>query len=366
MKDANDAKAQLKTEKAIDSTVRTSTANASRTIIKIVDDANGRELDSVRTVIAAQRALGSQTAQIAKGAGDILTDIDKTLYPFKDVSWAYEVRFNLSHPMLRHFKELLRQKAKDLFDQRPNFGAVYPGQNRFEDTPDTSIYLFQRYGQRKRLLMWIDAPFLRADKYAFGAVLGYGVFVDIFKAAPPLQRLSDFGFRSSDYAVLLLPPYNNDTYWMARSANEFPMDNYRQFELIYIPPSAAGANDDECYVDYYWHAMEKFDIITEPSRASIAGLPDLRGSQYIVRLESLSDWEGIPPYALSSLRMRVGSLEMTLSAKAFRSRRDAHGYLIYQKTLPARFDQVLNLFDAIRSPEDTAPLSHLRLQLRRQ
>jgi hypothetical protein len=106
IKDANDTKSQQDTaaqiRRDIDSTVTTSTEKSRKNIV-----------DTVGGVISAQTALAAKTSDIAHGASDILTSINRGLYPFKNILWAYEVRLNLSHPKMRPFRDFMHEKAEE-------------------------------------------------------------------------------------------------------------------------------------------------------------------------------------------------------------------------------------------------------------
>ena len=367
IKDANDAKSQQETAHNISSeiehTVTSSTDTAQRDIVDIVRNESNLQLASVKTVIDEQRTLGGQTSTIATRANNILTDMDRSLHPFKDVTWAYEVQINLSHPKMSSFRDFLRQKAKEIFDRNQNLAKdLTPGTSVTAPTGYKSVYAFQRFGQRQRLLIGIDSPFLREADAAFGAILGYRVYVDVFRNPPAFNKLSNSHFRSPDYAVTLLPPYDADTYEMSKAANRFPTDSYRTFELIYIPANDSSPDSDQCFVDYYWHALQQFDILTERSETTIVGLPDFREALFVVRLDTVSDfWQGIPPYRLEALRMRVGSEELTLSGNDLGTPQSSGGYLIYRKAMPKNFDAVLRLFETVRSDQDKRPtnVAHL-------
>jgi hypothetical protein len=356
MKDASDTKSQQQTanqiRQDIDGTVKNSTELARQSI-----------LGTVGTVIDEQKSLGAQTSNIARGANDILTDINRNLYPFKDVTWAYEVRINLNHPKMQSFRDFIRQKSKEIFDRNQNLGnGLKPGDSILGGSDYKSVAPYQSYGQRKRLLVGIDSPFLRESDPAFGAILGYEVYVDLFRNSPTLSMLSKHRFRSPDYAVTLLPPYSSDVYEMTKAADRFPLDSYRSFQLIYVPGDDNDPNSDQCFVDYYWHALEKFDILTERSETTIAGLPDLDSTLFVVRLETVSEyWGSEAPYSIEFLRMHVGAQELTFSRSDLGSPSSRNGYLTYRKRMPKDFNSVLRLFETVRSDEDKKPTSTTRL-----
>src|SRR5258708_3882786 len=338
MKDSADAKSQQETahsvSEEIEHTVKTSTENARRDIV-----------GTVGTVIDQEKELRVKTSEIASGASNILTGIDRGLYPFKDVAWAYKGRINLDHPKMRSFRELVSEGARSIVDRHQNLGVGLPPGATASVSVDSSVLAFVRGGERKRLLVGIDSPFLKETDPAFGAILGYDVFVDFFTKPTTLRQLASLGFRSSDYAVTLLSPYSSDGYEMAKAGQGFPPESYRSFELIYFPANDDDPSSDQCYVDYYWHALRKFDILTERSQTRIVGLPDLRSSLFVVRLETVADyWGSIAPYSLESLRMRVVAQVLTLSRSDFNAPESRNGYLLYRKTMPGDFDAVLQLF----------------------
>lgn len=297
----------------------------------------------------------TQTSEIARGATDILLGINKSLYPVRDVRWAYEVRLNLAHPHMQQLRDRLRNAAAVAFVSRPGFGDdLEPGSTVTVGVPDhPGVSLFRRYGQRSRLLVRIDSPLLADAGDALGAVLGYEVLVDIFRTPPTPAQLADRRFRSESYAITLLPPYAHDTYLMHSSADDFPAGHYRSFELIYVPEQ--DGKEEEGYVDYYWNALRGFDVLTEPSEASFVGLPDFRGTHYVIRVATVPDyWGASPPYFLEFLRMRVGEQELFLEGQRLEQTRTSTGHLVYQMKFPEDLEDLIRMFLTIRSTYDVA------------
>lgn len=149
IKDANDTRALNNTASAIrrdiDDTVTSSTSKASDTITRLV----------------------ASTTESA------LSEIDRTLYPFKDVWWAYEVRLDLHHPKIAEYRDFLRQKAKEIFAENPGFGEeLKSGSHETGSTGYPNTDIFRRAPARARILIHIDSPLMPASKFdAYGAIL---------------------------------------------------------------------------------------------------------------------------------------------------------------------------------------------------
>lgn len=191
-----------------------------------------------------------------------------------------------------------------------------------------------------------------------GPFLGYEVHVDIFKNHESTVQLSNDHFHSSDYSVVLIPPYANDTYGFAFASHSFPEGDYRRFELIYFP------DDDECLIDYYWNELTNAAVNTEDAKVSLIKLPDLRGAQFVVRMEALEEyWGRHSPLSLNFIRMRVGDHELILAGNDFsRATLSSSGQLIYTKTLPENFSSLLALFETVRYDADVKPSDGTELQ----
>jgi hypothetical protein len=372
MKDNADAKSLQATaeniQRDIDKTVALSTEQSQRTITSTVRSESEQQLFAQRRLLDAQTTVREQTSKIAVGAEQILTAINKQLYPFKDITWAYEVRINLDHPKLQTYRQFLRKKADEIFKKNPlNGDAILksPGDSVTGGTDYPSTDTFQRFGQPQRLLIHIDSPLMPDYKDpAFGAVLGYETYVDIFKNKPASDQLASSTFRSSDYAVTILSPYDSDTYGMRKAAGSFEPANYLQFELIYVPAPNNNPDGDELLLDYYWHAMKKFDVLARDAKPSISGLPDLADSQYVIRIFELRDfWGSVSPLHLEFLRMDVGDMELMFSTKDLGPPVDAGDFAIYQIALPKDFADLLKLFTTVRSDEDRRPLPTSELRL---
>jgi hypothetical protein len=334
----------------IDQAISTSTKESQKEITTTVRSESEQQLSAQQKLLTAQMALRDQTSEVAIGAKQILTAVNRSLYPFKDIAWAYEIRINLNHPKLQRYRDFLRQKAAEIFSKYPINAQLTPDSSVMGPTGYDSTSTFQRYGESQRLLIDRGSPLIPdQDDGAFYAVLGLVIYVDIFKSDVTINQLSSRAFRSEDYAVTLIPPYSTSYEFKVKQENF----SDTKFELVYIPAAENNKDSDELLVDYYWRAMTKFEFLTEKTQSSVAGLPDLVSSNYVVRvIQDRKQWDSTSALCLNRLRMAIGDAEMTLSEKDFNSRGEAGQFVVYQKQMPADFDALMNLFTIVRSRND--------------
>ena len=62
--------------------------------------------------------------------------------------------------------------------------------------------------------------------------------------------------------------------------------------------------------------------------------------------------------------MRFGTQELTFTREDLEKTVFRNGLLIYRKPMPKEFNSILNLFETVRSPLDTKPLSEYHLIIR--
>jgi hypothetical protein len=154
------------------------------------------------------------------------------------------------------------------------------------ETADGGANLYRPYDGPIQLQVDINSPYLKTSDPAFAAILGYPVIVDLFKSAPSLSSLQTLRFKSPDYSVAIDPPYDGDTYGMAKAGGGFS-ESYRIFKLIYIPGKNEHPSSDQCFIDYYWHKLQGYDDVTDPAKSDVAGLPDLANSTFVIRVLTL-------------------------------------------------------------------------------
>lgn len=361
LKDESDSRSLADTaqeiSKTINQTVQSSTKQARHDIEAAVGSEGQKQRDAENAILAQQAATNSETSRIATQASDILHTLNNTLFPMKDVRWAYKVSFNLKHPIVQGYLEKIRAFSKSTSRDGIS-GPTRCYDNLIEDgTTKTPCFL-----------IFIDSKFMPdSDDPIFGLVLGYGVSVDIYR--PP--SVPSPPTRSTDYAVDLLEPFNGDTYGMGK-AGHFPQESFRQFQLVYYPPQEGHADSEELFLLSYWDAMADFDVIARRTKSSVTGLADLVNATVVIGLTDCvgqcdEDRNVGPPITLSALKMRIGDEETIFASKDLTSHEsessgDEHRQL-YKVQMPSTFALLMKRFDTVRSDIETRPLSEVHLSV---
>jgi hypothetical protein len=206
----------------------------------VINDATSTELGKFDTVINKQDGAALQTQRVASGATQILSDVQEMIYPFKDVEWAYELRFNLQDPRLAGLRTFLREKE-----------SSHPAGSLGDGEAPTPFYeLFSQRDNRMQADQYGE-PRIYTDKENFFVVAGPLVLVDLFDSAPQEGRPLSKWVRSAKYSVrlkLILDPSRlrkeNSNKESERLAG-FP------YQLIYYPSQEGKPDSDELFVDYY-------------------------------------------------------------------------------------------------------------------
>jgi hypothetical protein len=359
LKDRADSKSLADTattiSKTIDQTVRESTKQARKDIENAVASEGQQQRNAQNAILLRQIVTNKETSQIAAQASDMLKTLNDTLFPMKDVQWAFKVAFNLKHPIVQRYLQKLRALYKS--DSRDGLSGPTHCYDNLIEAGNTKTPCF---------LVFIDSKFMPdADDPILGLVLGYGLSVDIFKTPPVPFPLN----RSADYATDLLDPYDADTYGMGK-AGHFPQENYRIFQLVYYPPLPGKKDSEELFVLKYWDAMASFDVIASRTKSTIVGLADLANATFVIGLTDCiymcDQYPGTgPALTLSALKMRTGDEETIFSSHDLqaptRISSGAEHRQIYRVSMPSTFPLLMNRFDTVRSNLETRPLSETHL-----
>jgi hypothetical protein len=362
LKDRADAQSLTDTarniSKTIDQTVQDSTRQARKEIEDVVASEGQKQQNAQNAILSQQLATNKDTSQIATQASNILSTLNDTLFPMKDVRWAYKVSFNLKHPIVREYLQRLRKLFRD--NSRDGLSGSSKCYDNLIEAGNTKTPCF---------LVFIDSKFMPAgDDPIFGLVLGYDLSVDIFKtpsaSSPPT--------RSTDYAIDLLEPYNADTYGMGVGGH-FPQESYRQFQIVYYPPMLGRDDSEQLFILKYWDAMANFDVIAGHTKSTLRGLADLTNTTFVIALADCiykcdRYLSAGPAFTLSALKMRVGDEETVFSPEDLRDKKriksGAEYRQIYRVPMPPTFPLLMERFDTVRSDLETRPLSELHLVVR--
>lgn len=289
------------------------------------------------------------TDVITQRADGILTQVDDTAYPFNNIRYSWEMRLNLRAPGLANYRGILQRAARKFitpgdyaFNRTLLRGATSV---RILSTPST--YLQFAGGENLSLRIDFGSPLMPSDGKALISALGDDLRVDIFKHQPDTATLRDINAASSDYDAFEATPFIADTRTLDASNGGFPKDSFRVYQLVYYPAN------ETCFVEFYMGAPKRDDT----AAPKIAGLPDLRGTDLVLRVRANGE-------ELSQFRIRIDSQEMLLAAKDFTRMYSPRGYhfaadpsfygnlLTYVYRFPTTVPNLLSVFSTISSNAD--------------
>ena len=237
------------------------------------------------------------------------------------------------------------------------------------------------------MLIGIRSPLLQATESAFAPICCEPVQVDIFSTPPSINDLVKLNYRSTDFAVTLLPQPELQSYGTVGDGIMLPnaddethsgtltaingqLDNpgvnpavnssaeldslksyFAIFRMIYTLAGSGLNSGDELCVEYFRSAMPTFDNSQGASNWTIVGLPDLAKSTFVARLDkSYEPSDGAPPFKLKRLRMQIGTHEFGLGTHEIKlnegdlTESDFKTIIVYQKPMPERLSDLLRLF----------------------
>lgn len=117
LKDRADSRSLADTAKTISTTinqtVQESTKQARQQIENVVELESQKQRNAQNAILSQQVATNKDTSQIAEQASGILHTLNNTIFPMKDVRWAYKVSFNVKHPIVQRYLQQLRTLYKN-------------------------------------------------------------------------------------------------------------------------------------------------------------------------------------------------------------------------------------------------------------
>ena len=329
----------------------TRAANEEKRIIQKKLDETYESLSVLKTKI--DKSHESLTGLIDQ-AEVISLDINRAVYPLKDVRWSYIVKMNLLASEVEELRKKLNKIANKALEGREGFGSSLSSGSVMSASLGDQVRLRGSGSGKLHLALDVESSVI-AEAKIIGAILGYSVAVDFFSNPQVIDSLDTLDTRGNVLAVNLLPPWAYDIYQINKYRG-FDSDDGLKFQLKYYPGDINDKDDDELYVEYYWLEPESMDKITLPSDASATGIPDLIGSHLYIRLSTNRQyWGKQPPYFLESLRIRIGEVEGVIHSEEFNLVDNNGEYLIYHFQFPASLQGILKKLKTVRRPEREAP-----------
>ena len=355
-KDIKDAQTMSATVDEIEKGVASSTITG----VQAIKEASDKQVEVVNEVLHTQQTLSGQTSGVAAQATRTLGEVERGLYPLRDVEWSYELEFNLKGERFSGLTELLRQKLPE----HPGWSATPDGNNRIYETlwPPTNPF-----GPTSISVDMFSEPHVISGD-GFFDVIGPSVLVDFFEQAPNMSALSNMNLSSGGYHATLDRVINGAFLRMEHPEEKLNRLDGTRYQLIYFPASDSRPDTDRLFVDYFRRLPDYFQFVTAQT---YVGLSDLVNNQFVVRMEtnhdsvksnaSLNEFAGAESlYRLNEIRMRVGNQEIVWHSSDFQSYYVRGCCLVYKTTMPGRFEDLRKRLSPVFTEEDESPLFTLR------